>query len=203
MKNKLELKHIAPYLPYGLECQLMGEFEEDGETPIVFDLVGGMEGDYVSVAHKQSYVSDQWEVGVEDQEVFPILRPLSDLTKEIEHNGEKFVPMLRLLQIANGHFDEGELQLSDIPEQYSIETVNAEFEAPVYKVEYKSGMFQNHIFSFKAGCFNHFWRVKESGFGSLRLILVDNQEIIFEKLNEWHFDKYTTSLISKGLAIPK
>ena len=30
--------------------------------------------------------------------VQPILRPLSDLTKEIEHNGEKFVPIRKLLE---------------------------------------------------------------------------------------------------------
>lgn len=30
------------------------------------------------------------------EDVFPILRPLSDLTKEIEHNGEKFVPIVEI-----------------------------------------------------------------------------------------------------------
>ena len=29
----------------------------------------------------------------------PILRPLSDLTKEIEHNGEKFIPALELIKL--------------------------------------------------------------------------------------------------------
>lgn len=29
-------------------------------------------------------------------EIMPILRPLSDITKEIEHNGEKFVPIERV-----------------------------------------------------------------------------------------------------------
>lgn len=30
----------------------------------------------------------------------PYLRPLSDLTKEIEHNGEKFIPLLAMSAIA-------------------------------------------------------------------------------------------------------
>lgn len=32
-------------------------------------------------------------------EVFPILHPLSDLTKEIEHKGEKFVPIEKIQEI--------------------------------------------------------------------------------------------------------
>lgn len=32
-----------------------------------------------------------------EYEVIPILRPLSDLTKPIDHNGEKFVPIERIL----------------------------------------------------------------------------------------------------------
>ena len=31
----------------------------------------------------------------------PILHPLSDLTKTIEHNGEKFVPLHKLLEMSN------------------------------------------------------------------------------------------------------
>ena len=31
-------------------------------------------------------------------EIMPILRPLSDLTKEIEHNGEKFVPSKEIIK---------------------------------------------------------------------------------------------------------
>ena len=34
-------------------------------------------------------------------EVFPILHPLSDLTKEIEHKGEKFVPLEEFGLVAN------------------------------------------------------------------------------------------------------
>ena len=69
---KLELHHLAPYLPYGLKGK-----DHNGEemrfTPIL-------------LAHIQA-----------DRMGFtPILRPLSDLTKEIEHNGEKFVPWVKL-----------------------------------------------------------------------------------------------------------
>jgi hypothetical protein len=68
---KLELKHLAGYLPY--------------ELRVLNKDIGG------------SYILS---VGLIEQtidfpEVFkPILRPLSDLTKEIEVNREKFVPLL-------------------------------------------------------------------------------------------------------------
>ena len=37
-----------------------------------------------------------YDNNVKTDKLKPILHPLSDLTKEIEHNGEKFVPMTRL-----------------------------------------------------------------------------------------------------------
>lgn len=69
---RLELKHLAPYLPYRLMVQYKPHFSDDFKikelctTSVAFSL------------HKQDK---------------PILRPLSDLTKEIEVNGEKFVPI--------------------------------------------------------------------------------------------------------------
>ena len=43
------------------------------------------------------YLIDYNEIGTEERdEVFPILHPLSDLTKEIEHKGEKFNPSHKL-----------------------------------------------------------------------------------------------------------
>lgn len=74
--DKLELKHIAPYIPYGLKC------EQYGEAFGLRDWLG-------------------WGVEFKDKTgcvlvplcaVKPILRPLSLLTKEIEHLGERFVP---------------------------------------------------------------------------------------------------------------
>ena len=84
---KLELKHIVPYLPYGLKCQLMGESKEDidhddNPAPKVF-LIDGAKRDLIHVWSKKT-MTDEWIY----EEVFPILRPLSDLTKEIDIDGE-------------------------------------------------------------------------------------------------------------------
>ena len=42
----------------------------------------------------------------------PILRPLSDLNKKIEHKGEKFVPIIELLE--NGFFDTRKMSEEEI-----------------------------------------------------------------------------------------
>jgi hypothetical protein len=66
---KLELKHLAGYLPYGLKIQ-------NGWG-------------YIKTL-KYSHLDDENNGFITN--VMPILRPLSGLTKEIEVNGEKFVP---------------------------------------------------------------------------------------------------------------
>lgn len=67
--EKLELKHLVGYLPYGAKI-------EDYEPKFtIFELKG----------HNIEYCIKY--------NLKPILRPLSDLTKDIEVNGEKFVPI--------------------------------------------------------------------------------------------------------------
>jgi len=79
--KKLELKHLAGYLPYGLKGISI-------EENLGFEIVKGY-----SIYGKNDTVCLTTNVDDIDLELFkPILRPLSDLTKEIEVNGEKFVP---------------------------------------------------------------------------------------------------------------
>lgn len=78
---KLELKHLAPYLPYGIKV-----LRPDGRTIL---LMKGLD--------KDSIVVDDDGIKYCGYEFTkPILRPLSDLTKEIERNGDKFVPAEKL-----------------------------------------------------------------------------------------------------------
>lgn len=74
---KLELKHLAPYLPYELQIKTaygIKTMVSLSTTVINYDLELEAYWDFI-------------------KDIKPILRPLSDLTKEIEHNGEKFVPI--------------------------------------------------------------------------------------------------------------
>lgn len=98
---KLELKHLAPYLPYGtlIKCD-----HNDSYGMAV------TKNEYLSALNINRIVfrgNDKL-----------ILRPLSDLTKEIEHDGEKFVPFKRL-----------HMNTYDIDEDgFSIYKVNGDYE---------------------------------------------------------------------------
>jgi hypothetical protein len=94
--KKLELKHLSAYLPYELKmCNY--------NKRLIFKLVN------LWVSHDIAVVEDNKTWNGENHrnhglfykgelEFFPILRPLSDLTKEIEVNGEKFVLINKLLE---------------------------------------------------------------------------------------------------------
>lgn len=79
----LELKHLAAYLPYGLN----GKY---------------ILSSVIKLSDSQKDEIRDCNLMEENVKFFriyckPILRPLSDLTKEIEHNGENFVPIDELL----------------------------------------------------------------------------------------------------------
>ncbi len=81
---KLELKHLAPYLPYGLK----GVYN-DNEIMTLSALI--TEPDYDA-----ELVTIYHFLPQDENSCKPILRPLSDLTKEIEYNGEKFIPAKKI-----------------------------------------------------------------------------------------------------------
>jgi len=78
---KLELKHLAGYLPYGLKVYRENKSIESD----TFLIVGASK---INV-----FLQNNGLAVVDMERIKPILRPLSDLTKEIEVNGEKFVPI--------------------------------------------------------------------------------------------------------------
>ena len=86
---KLELKHLVAYLPYNLKVTRNG---------FIGDLIALM-NDEDSIAENFEFkvsCSNWWENNTDKNHYKPILRPLSDLTKEIEVNGKKFVPIEKI-----------------------------------------------------------------------------------------------------------
>ncbi|WP_262246969.1 hypothetical protein [Parapedobacter soli] len=81
--NKLTIEHLAPYLPYGLEMTSHGR-----------------------MYHLNGFIIES-AICVQDK---PILRPLSQLTQEIECNGQKFVPSKALSM-----WNLEEITVQDIP----------------------------------------------------------------------------------------
>lgn len=89
MTPQEKLKILSAYLPYKLRFLELFFKEESTLFKIDFE-----EEIYSTIS------DDDYEVYSSDgYDMKPILRDLSDLTKEIEHNGERFVPVEELNSI--------------------------------------------------------------------------------------------------------
>jgi len=136
---KLELKHLAGYLPYGLK--------------IHYELIND---------RKQL----DWELTCDkvyfclDNQNKPILRPLSDLTKEIEVNGKKFVPYIELAKKYT--------EMSGYNEDIRIYRNKCYCYSKSSEIEFR---FNGRDFVLNGK-------------------LVNAQHHLFLKLHEWHFDIY-------------
>ena len=96
---KLELKHLAPYLPYGLTGKTKKEIEP-------WKIVGYKEDSFSITEPTLLCTHSTYKnvINIWSRNIKPILRPLSDLTKEIEHNGEKIMPILELAKVSDNYF---------------------------------------------------------------------------------------------------
>lgn len=85
--KKLKLEELVPYLPHRLKAEMM-DYEIDYVGKQVDDILG---------VHQWDKNGKFWcalTAGGSNPDIDrikPILRPLASLTKEIEHNGERFV----------------------------------------------------------------------------------------------------------------
>lgn len=96
MEN-LELKHLAAYLPYELRVKILNyKYDCTGEQ------FGVLSGYYFYDGIPHFHMNQNRTQAGKDISLFvPILRPLSDLTKEIEVNGEKFIPIEKISPVSN------------------------------------------------------------------------------------------------------
>ena len=99
---KLELKHLAPYLPYGLKIK----------TKHGFDTMETLNGWLVNGDHEESYCYEDHPN--ETLEFKPILRPLSDVVKMNKSLYESYLmsgceidrmPYLSILACLENHYD--------------------------------------------------------------------------------------------------
>jgi hypothetical protein len=85
--RKLEFKDIARYLPWGLDVRVNS----------LITKAWGVDGLTHSTARYIKTDYGDFELSL----CKPVLRPLSDLIKTIKHNGEEFVPIVRLAEVSN------------------------------------------------------------------------------------------------------
>ena len=160
METQLTIKHLAAYLPCNVNYIINGESE-------IIELK--------SIDSGLKMVNFGWGNAKLLSEIKLILRPLSDLTKEIEVNGEKFVPIIYLAKIQYPNVDfqiienecVGRLNCGVVLEFY------IEDEIPFYKE------FHNNIFG----------QTKGNDFDDMFLANIKPSEIR-EKLLEWHFNVF-------------
>lgn len=165
--DKLEVKDIAPYLPYNLQMQ----YEPTREKGVLESILhANNEYDELRFGISTMFQSDHYWL------FKPILRPMSDLTNEITHNGQTFVPIVELAKIGTRE-EKCYITNGNIGTCY-VDAVNQ-----------KKGFFIYH----PQGYF--IWQVGKNG----DPLTVWNQKQLFEKLYELHFD--VNDLIGRGLAI--
>jgi hypothetical protein len=83
--EKLTLEHLAGYLPYQLKMM----FEKSGRIITLDGIKLTDSSNLIYAEGERHFEATIWNFK-------PLLRPLSDLTKEIEHNGEKFFPIKKI-----------------------------------------------------------------------------------------------------------
>lgn len=163
----LELKHLSGYLPYGLNvltnsiiremvCEI-STTETGSKRTSITNILNG-------IGHK------------------PILRPISDLTKEIEVNGEKFVPIYELCKTQG--FSMPKIDRCEL-------SFHSEFnKTAMIKMD---GWIFRYLNNEKS-----FW-LNGTEDWSKKHQKSNNQLDMFQKLHEWHFDIY--GLIEQNLSI--
>lgn len=100
----LKLEHIAPYLPY--ELLIDDSLTTAGYTEKIMTTTTNI-ACYVAI---DNVVANNFK---------PILRPLSDLTKPIQHNGEEFVPLMLLFSCSVKEEEAFEIY-GTVPEYWSV-----------------------------------------------------------------------------------
>ena len=114
---------LAISLPYGLKGIIKGKENVCGS--FIYKLY--------SCNSETNVVELVGETNLKTDEFKPVLHKLSDLTKEIEHNGEKFVPVHRLLEHSYFNLDamtnKDIMEFADIYSNVDLTTVN---DLPLY-----------------------------------------------------------------------
>jgi len=94
--KEIKLEDIVGYLPHGLKCEILNY-----KSDYVGMKYGVVAGYYFFDGEPHYMFKNKGCAGKSCSLIKPIVRPLSDLTKEIEHDGEKFIPIFKLTKLCD------------------------------------------------------------------------------------------------------
>lgn len=177
---KIELRHLAPYLPYGLKVYTNGY----SDTKII--TLNGY--DTYENPHRINISSVEKYGGQDLDEVKPILRPMSDLIKEIEG----VIPLEEIAKIEAPNIVGAVEKLRKV----TAFTRGMSFSSHQIGVYYKYENVQVEITLFKDAVFH---KKVVDGNDSWIFGYFHNYPAILELLYSYHFDVF--GLIDAGLAI--
>ena len=180
-KEKIKIEYLASYLPHKVSCSY--KVYSDEEKRLVATLTG-INTDGIETTYKRKrkgcvgdIISFEGNNNICDLDFKLILRNLSDLTKEIEHNGEKFVPIIRLNKMRGVEVKDDEYTLfeNDEKERLSVQV----FEC------YGCSWLENMHFYYDPKYMSFFGDSAYKEPSS-----VGEQYSMFQKLFEWHFNVF-------------
>jgi len=166
----MKLEYILPYLSHNLKCQY-----SDGGIVTIDPLLTMADFNKMKAPLEHCFGEGCCK---------PLLHPLSDLTKEIEHNGEKIIPIKELANICEGWEDEGDFDPADLT---FTDYGNRE---DCYYAEWMDGLNQNQSFSIKDWDFNRIWIRDRKNLMGIEACVIPYQLKLFQKLFEWHFNVF-------------
>jgi hypothetical protein len=181
MKLELNIKHLAPYLPYGVK---INQHREDINSNYQSELVK-LSADKLKVISERFPYTEELAY----YEAKPILRNLSDITKEIEVNGEMFIPIIELAKIADCDTTDDECVFFNDGKTFGVR----------FNIENDDDSYTHEVFAFDD--YNTFGKHKRrhKNDNNGTIFHCPNQYKIYQKLFEWHFDVF--DLLSHNLAI--
>ena len=172
MKKELTIEHLSVYLPHKVKVKINGMIKE-----LVCNTISD------SHLNQGLYIGIPNLLGVHGVNGRLLLRPLYQLTETIEHNGERFVPIVRIAEILG---------------MRQVSPYDADDEGVIYygwdHTSYDSS--EQHLFSYYEDGKFGVWQDEVSG---VPLYSEFSLEVI-QFMHSIHVDLY--GLIESGLAEP-
>lgn len=183
--DKLTLEQaIKQHICYGAKVEILNHYRNYVGLP--YSNANG----YYMLAGDIHMTYNGGSTGISIKQFRFCLRPLSYLTKEIEHKGEMIIPILELYKIS----------IYDDIQDYKIVTRSNDFDTYVSGIRVLDSSQEYRVLSFST---SNGFATQECGQADIidqrRVVLTANQMLLWQKLFEWHFDVF--GLIEKGLAV--